>query len=86
MKKILLTTILACSGIISAQTPAFVSDWEGAPDKLKIRENTNSEYEALFTEEKPLAQTKPIRDEIAKKEEQTSISDCKEPVHLLGNR
>jgi hypothetical protein len=86
MKTILLTTILACSGIISAQTPAFVSDWEGAPDKFKIRNNNNSEYEVVFTEEKPLAETKPIRDEIAKKAEQTSVSDCKEPVHFLGNR
>lgn len=44
MKTILLTTILACSGIISAQTPAFVSHWEGAPDQLKIKSASESEY------------------------------------------
>lgn len=44
MKTLLVTTILALSGIASAQAPPFVSDWEGAPDAKKIYNHDKSEY------------------------------------------
>ncbi len=86
MKKILLTTILACSGILSAQTPAFVSDWEGAPDEMKIRENDHNHYIILKNVKKTVPETKVSQEKIAKKEETIVVTEEKESEHLLGKR
>ena len=85
MKTTLVTTILAISGILTAQTPAFVSDWEGAPDMMKIR-NNNAEYNTLISGDKNIAETTLSSEKVAKKEENTAIVEEKEPEHLLGKR
>ena len=51
MRTILFYLVFACGGTLFAQAPAFVDDWEGAPDKMKIRANDRSEYATTKPEE-----------------------------------